>query len=112
MPIFEYKAVDSAQKRRKGIIDADSPREARLNAPEPLVLYENDSVQLAVERMREFLVDSGSRDASAMVCGSVGRAASTSRFGGVIRARIPCSITGGGRRRCGERSKPLADLST
>lgn len=30
MPIFEYKAVDSAQKRRKGIIDADSPREARI----------------------------------------------------------------------------------
>ncbi len=30
MPIFEYKAVDSANKNRKGIIDADSPREARL----------------------------------------------------------------------------------
>lgn len=30
MPIFEYKAVDSAQKKRKGIIDADSPREARI----------------------------------------------------------------------------------
>ena len=30
MPIFEYKAVDSAQKTKKGIIDADSPREARL----------------------------------------------------------------------------------
>ena len=30
MPIFEYKAVDSSQAKRKGIIDADSPREARL----------------------------------------------------------------------------------
>jgi len=30
VPIFEYKAVDAAQKSRKGIIDADSPREARL----------------------------------------------------------------------------------
>lgn len=30
MPIFEYKAVDSGQNKRKGIIDADSPREARL----------------------------------------------------------------------------------
>lgn len=30
MPIFEYKAVDSANKQRKGIIDADTPREARL----------------------------------------------------------------------------------
>ncbi|MHC5066028.1 MAG: type II secretion system inner membrane protein GspF [Planctomycetota bacterium] len=30
MPIFEYKAVDSANKNCKGIIDADSPREARL----------------------------------------------------------------------------------
>ncbi|MCA8943753.1 MAG: type II secretion system inner membrane protein GspF [Planctomycetes bacterium] len=30
MPIFEYKAVDSENKARKGIVDADSPREARL----------------------------------------------------------------------------------
>jgi len=29
MPIFEYKAVDHAQKPKKGIVDADSPREAR-----------------------------------------------------------------------------------
>lgn len=29
MPIFEYKAVDNAQKPKKGIIDADSPRAAR-----------------------------------------------------------------------------------
>ncbi|MDA0373615.1 MAG: type II secretion system inner membrane protein GspF [Planctomycetota bacterium] len=30
MPIFEYKAVDGSNKQRKGIIDADSAREARL----------------------------------------------------------------------------------
>ncbi len=30
MPIFEYKAVDDRNKARKGIIDADSPRDARL----------------------------------------------------------------------------------
>lgn len=30
MPIFEYKAVDGENKQRKGIVDADSPREARL----------------------------------------------------------------------------------
>ncbi len=30
MPIFEYKAVDSENKVQKGIVDADSPREARL----------------------------------------------------------------------------------
>ena len=30
MPIFEYKAVDSDKKTKSGIIDADSPREARL----------------------------------------------------------------------------------
>lgn len=30
MPIFEYKAVDSENKARKGIVDADSPREARI----------------------------------------------------------------------------------
>ncbi len=30
MPIYAYKAVDPQQKPRKGIIDADSPREARL----------------------------------------------------------------------------------
>ncbi|MEZ5965762.1 MAG: type II secretion system inner membrane protein GspF [Planctomycetota bacterium] len=29
MPIFEYKAVDNAQKPKRGIVDADSPREAR-----------------------------------------------------------------------------------
>ena len=29
MPIFEYKAVDAAQRPKKGIIDADSPRAAR-----------------------------------------------------------------------------------
>jgi general secretion pathway protein F len=30
MPIFEYRAVDAENKQRKGIIDADSPREARI----------------------------------------------------------------------------------
>ena len=30
MPIFEYKAVDNENKSKKGIIDADSPREARI----------------------------------------------------------------------------------
>ena len=30
MPIFEYKAVDGENKQRKGIIDADSAREARI----------------------------------------------------------------------------------
>lgn len=30
MPIFEYKAIDGHNKNRKGLVDADSPREARL----------------------------------------------------------------------------------
>ncbi|MBI5850454.1 MAG: type II secretion system F family protein [Planctomycetes bacterium] len=30
MPIFEYKAVDGANKQKRGIIDADSAREARI----------------------------------------------------------------------------------
>ena len=30
MPIFEYKAVDGENKQKRGIIDADSPREARI----------------------------------------------------------------------------------
>ncbi|MCB9877209.1 MAG: type II secretion system F family protein [Planctomycetes bacterium] len=30
MPIFEYKAIDGANKVKKGIIDADTPRDARL----------------------------------------------------------------------------------
>ncbi len=30
MAIYEYKAIDKAKKVRKGIIDADSPREARI----------------------------------------------------------------------------------
>lgn len=29
MPIFDYKAIDTAGKARHGIVDADSPREAR-----------------------------------------------------------------------------------
>ncbi|MEO0479934.1 MAG: type II secretion system inner membrane protein GspF [Planctomycetota bacterium] len=30
MPIFEYRAVDAQNKGKKGLVDADSPREARL----------------------------------------------------------------------------------
>ncbi|MGE0141726.1 MAG: type II secretion system F family protein [Planctomycetota bacterium] len=30
MPIFEYKAVDGENKQKRGIVDADSPREARI----------------------------------------------------------------------------------
>ncbi|MBL8732193.1 MAG: type II secretion system F family protein [Planctomycetes bacterium] len=30
MPIFEYKAIDAENKVKKGIIDADTPRDARL----------------------------------------------------------------------------------
>jgi general secretion pathway protein F len=30
MPVFEYKAVDAANKQRRGLIDADTPREARV----------------------------------------------------------------------------------
>ena len=30
MPIFEYKAVDGENRQKRGIIDADSPREARI----------------------------------------------------------------------------------
>ena len=29
MPIFEYKAITSTGKSRKGIVDADTPRDAR-----------------------------------------------------------------------------------
>lgn len=30
MPVFEYKAVDAENKQRRGLIDADTPREARV----------------------------------------------------------------------------------
>lgn len=30
MPIFDYKAIDSANKVKKGLVDADSPRDARI----------------------------------------------------------------------------------
>ena len=30
MPIFEYKAIDAQNKTKKGLIDADTPRDARL----------------------------------------------------------------------------------
>ena len=35
MPIFEYKAVDTGNKTHRGIVDADSPREARHQAQGP-----------------------------------------------------------------------------
>jgi len=30
VPIFDYKAIDSANKVKKGLVDADSPRDARI----------------------------------------------------------------------------------
>ena len=30
MPVFEYKAVDAENKQRRGLIDADTPRDARV----------------------------------------------------------------------------------
>src|SRR5262249_8910414 len=30
MPVFEYKAIDGANKQKRGLIDADTPRDARL----------------------------------------------------------------------------------
>ncbi len=30
MPIFDYKAIDSSNKVKKGLVDADSPRDARI----------------------------------------------------------------------------------
>jgi general secretion pathway protein F len=42
LPIFEFKAVDSANKTHKGIIDADSPREARIKLRNDEKLFVTD----------------------------------------------------------------------
>ena len=42
MPVYEYKAVDSTNKTRKGMVDADSPREARLKLRSEQSLFVTD----------------------------------------------------------------------
>ncbi len=51
MPIFEYRAVDSQNKQRKGIIDADSPRDARIKLRTES-LFVTDLVESAKKRKR------------------------------------------------------------
>jgi general secretion pathway protein F len=55
VPIFEYKAVDSAQKPKKGIIDADSPREARLKLRSEQ-LYVTDLVEAVKKKKRRIAI--------------------------------------------------------
>jgi len=41
MPIFEYKAIDTDNKVKKGIIDADTPRDARLKLKQDKLFVTN-----------------------------------------------------------------------
>ena len=52
MPVFEYKAIDSSNKSKKGLIDADTPREARLKLKKE---------QLYVTDLKETRKQQGSR---------------------------------------------------
>lgn len=47
MPIFEYKAVDSANKTRKGMVDADSARDARIKLRNESKLFVTDITEKA-----------------------------------------------------------------
>ncbi len=51
MPVYEYKAVDSHNKARKGMVDADSPRDARLKLRTESALFVTD-IQEARQRKR------------------------------------------------------------
>ena len=52
MPIFEYKAINADNKVKKGIIDADTPRDARLKLKKDYL----DDVQCTAAGLR--MVDS------------------------------------------------------
>ena len=55
MPIYQYKAVDNANKQKRGIVDADSPREARLKLRRDS-LFVTDLVESAQGRRRRFML--------------------------------------------------------
>jgi general secretion pathway protein F len=55
VPIFEYRAVDNAQRASKGIIDADTPREARLKL-RARQLYVTDITEAKKRRERRIAI--------------------------------------------------------
>ncbi len=55
MPIFEYKAVDGENKTRKGIVDADSPREARIKLRQDR-LFVTDLTETKSRRQRKVAI--------------------------------------------------------
>ena len=44
MPIFEYKAIDGDNRVKKGIIDADTPRDARIKLKKDRLFVVHDNV--------------------------------------------------------------------
>ena len=88
MPIFEYRAVDGANKTRKGIVDADSPREARLKLRSEQ-LYVTDLQESAGRRKRKIAikgitgVDAPNKQRNEQV------AAVTRQMASLLRAGIP-----------------------
>ncbi len=53
MPIFEYKAIDSANKAQKGMVDADSARDARNKLRSENSLYVTDIVEAKAQKKRK-----------------------------------------------------------
>jgi general secretion pathway protein F len=56
MPIFEYKAVDSGNKTTKGMVDADSPRDARLKLKRENNLYVTDITEQRAKGTRRLAI--------------------------------------------------------
>ena len=89
MPVYEYKAVDSDNKTRKGMVDADSPREARLKLRSDESLFVTD-LQEAKLRARRIIsikgvtgVDAPNRQRNEQV------AAVTRQMASLLGAGIP-----------------------
>ncbi len=56
MPVYEYKAVDRQNKARKGMVDADSPREARLKLRTEESLFVTDIQETRQRRLRKLAI--------------------------------------------------------
>ena len=64
MPIFEYKAIDSDNRVKKGIIDADTPRDARLKLKKDALFVTDIKHQYT---LRHRNLDSGQADSGRVI---------------------------------------------
>lgn len=56
MPVYEYKAVDSQNRARKGMVDADSPRDARIKLRTESSLFVTDLQEAAQRKRRKIAI--------------------------------------------------------